>query len=244
MPNNAVHWLASVSEHCRKLIEIAGLAIRDHALYEQEANKGQLQAALKAHADALNALLPDDFPQSRIGDLLRHIRFCDPHDWYDIVLFDAPDILAKAEKHAQEIEPSPGEIEDYIHARFRPRYEMTMREPEPDYHALLLTCCVELATLFKRKSGAADDSDSEIGRVFKKDDPVLRVPQQFESETDKNLQRGAMLLMQGWRAFLRNPHAHEVRPTDDEYVVHSLMLMSFLARIIDAATVVEADGAN
>ena len=62
------------------------------------------------------------------------------------------------------------------------------------------------------------------------------VPAKLETETERNIQRGAMLLMQGWRAFVRNPHAHEERPTDKEYMVHALMLMSFLARILDGAT--------
>jgi hypothetical protein len=50
-------------------------------------------------------------------------------------------------------------------------------------------------------------------------------------------------MMQAWRAFMRNPHAHEVQPTDREYMVHGLMLMSFIARIIDGATPVEPPAA-
>lgn len=240
MASEAVEWLAAVSEHCRKLIEIAGVALRDLKEFEQEADKNTLKEALKAHKDALQALLPEDFPASRMGDLARHIGFCDPVDWYDIVLFDVPDILAKAERYALEMpDGGLGDFEEFIHARFRPRLELALREQEPDYHALILTCCIDLATHFKRKSGANDDSDAEIGRVFKKDDPVLVVPGDLETETGKNVQRGSLLLMQGWRAFIRNTHAHEVQPADKEYAVHALMLMSFLARIIDGAKRVE-----
>ncbi|MXP14025.1 TIGR02391 family protein [Altererythrobacter confluentis] len=244
MANEATEWLASVSEHCRKLIEIAGLAIRDRNEYEQDANKGTLRAALNAHKEALQGLLPEDFPNSRIGVLARHIGFCEPNDWYDIVLFDVPDILAKAERYASEMPDGQlGGFDEFLHARFRPRLELALREAEPDFHALILTYCVDLATHFQRKAGAADDSDGEIGRIFSPNNPQLLVAGNLETDTDRNLQRGAMLLMQGWRSFLRNPHAHEVRPTDEENAVHALMLMSLLARIIDGATRVEEEAA-
>lgn len=236
--SDSAEWLADISSHCRKLIEIAGIALRDLKEYEKEADKETLRAALKAYKEAIDALLPDDFPSSRIGDLSRHISFCDPVDWYDIVLFDVPDVLAKAEDYARRMpDGSLGSYEQFIHPRFRPRLELALRETEPDWHALILICCVDLATLFKRKSGANDDSDAEIGRVFKKEDPVLIVPSSLESETGKNVQRGSLLMMQGWRAFIRNTHAHEVQPADKEYAVHALMLMSFLARIIDGAKI-------
>ncbi|HET9637716.1 MAG TPA: TIGR02391 family protein [Allosphingosinicella sp.] len=236
MANDAVEWLATVSRHCRKLIELAGLAIRDAGEYDSKAARAALKEALTVHKEALFAALPQDFPASRRGDLARHIGFCEPNDWYDIVLFDVPDLLAKAEAYAVEM---PGGrtsgIEEYIHARFRPRLELAMRVENPDFHALILACSVDLATLFQRKSGANDDSDGEIGRVLNRDNPVLIVPHKLETETERNIQRGAMLLMQGWRAFIRNPHAHGERPTDREYMVHALMLMSLLARILDGA---------
>lgn len=237
MANDAVEWLATVSRHCRKIIELAGLAIRDREEYENAAAKNGLREALNTHKDALRVILPDDFPKSRISDLARHIHFCDANDWHDIVLFDVPDVLAKAEKYAFETyADKSGGIEEFLHPRFRPRLELTMRADNPDFHALVLACSVDLATLFKRKSGANDDSDGEIGRVFNRENPSLVVPAQILSETERNIQRGALLLMQGWRAFIRNPHAHEERPADQEYMVHALMLMSFLARIIDGAT--------
>jgi hypothetical protein len=234
--NNAVEWLALISKHCRKLIELAGLAIRDQEEYEGPAARKALREALSVHKDALFAALPENFPPSRRGDLARHIGFCEPNDWYDLVLFDVPDLLAKAETYALGMPAGKTrEVEDYLHARFRPRLELAMREDNPDFHALILACSVDLATLFKRKANANDDSDGEIGRVLNANNPLLVVPAALETDTDRNIQRGALLLMQGWRAFIRNPHAHEERPTDEEYMVHALMLMSLLARILDGA---------
>lgn len=241
MPNEAVEWLAGVSQHCRKIIELAGLALRDREDYEADAARKALREALNVHKDALFALLPEDFPKSRRGDLARHIGFCEPNDWHDIILFDVPDLLAKAENYAREMAPGVAGMEEFLHARFRPRLELALRADEPDYHALVLACSVDLATLFRRKSGANDDSDQEIGRIFSPNNPQLLVTGTLETDTDRNLQRGALLLMQGWRAFIRNPHAHEERPTDEEYMVHSLMLMSFLARILDGSKVPQAE---
>lgn len=240
MADEATTLLARVSEHCRQIIELAGVAIRDREEYEEEPAKSILRNALRTHRDAIAAVIPEDFPQSRLADLTRHIHFCDPNDWFDMITMDVPDILAKAETYALAMPANRlGEMADYIHVRFRPRLELAMQAPEPDYHALLLTCCVDLATHFRSKSGAADDSNGEIGRVFNVQNPVLMVPAALEDDTQRNRQRGAMLLMQGWRAFIRNPHAHEVQASDREYTVHALMLMSFIARIIDFSTVVE-----
>ncbi|NJR79345.1 TIGR02391 family protein [Sphingomonas corticis] len=237
MANAALEFMLNVSRHCRKLIETAGLAIRDQKEYATQAARAALKTALKAQQEALEAVLPADFPGGRRGDLARHIHFCEPGDWNDIVFFDVPDIMAKAEAYATELPRDDlGDLDVFIHARFRPRLAMTLQQDQPDFHALILTCSVDLATLFRQKSGAADDSDGEIGRIFSPNNPVLRVPAALATETERNIQRGSMLLMQGWRAFIRNPHAHGERPTDREYAMHALMLMSFLARIIDGAT--------
>lgn len=237
MPNAATDFCINVSRHCRQIIETAGLAIRDKDHYENAGARTALKAVLTGHQQALEAILPPDFPGARRGDLARHIHFCEPNDWHDIVLFDVPDIMAKAEIYAANLLTDDlGELEGYIHARFRPRLAMALQQDQPDFHALILTCCVDLATLFQQKSGANDDSDGEIGRVFSPQNPVLIVPTELVTETEQNIQRGSLLLMKGWKAFLRNPHVHAERPADREYAIHALMLMSFLARIIDGST--------
>lgn len=234
MPNPSTEWLAAVSTQCRKITALAGLAIRRAEEYEAAAAREALKAALKGHFDALTAMLPEDFPVGRRNDLARHIGFCEPTDWHDIVILDVPEILADAEKYALAMPSGTvGELEGFIHPLFRPRLELAMAQAEPDYHALILACSVDLATHFKKQTQANDDSDGEIGRAFGGNPPRYIVPAKLETETDRNIQRGALMLMQGWRAFIRNPHAHEVRPTDQMYMIHALMLTSFLARIID-----------
>jgi hypothetical protein len=140
MPDEATIWLARLSEHCRGIIELAGVAIRDREEHEEEPAKSMLRNALKVHRDAIALALPEDFPASRIGDLTRHIHFCVYVDWLDMITVDVPDILAKAEVYAQAMHTNViGEIGDYVHARFRPRLELAVQAPEPDFHALILT---------------------------------------------------------------------------------------------------------
>lgn len=241
MPSPSTEWLVAVSTHCRKITALAGLALRGAEEYESTAARAALKSALKGHYDALSALLPDDFPISRRHDLARHIGFCEPTDWHDMVIMDVPEILADAEKYALSMPANTvGALEAFVHPLFRPRLELTMAQAEPDYHALILACSVDLATHFKKHTQAADDSEGEMGKAFGGNTPKFVVPMKLETETEKNIQRGSLMLMQGWRAFIRNPHSHEVRPTDQQYMIHALMLMSFLARIIDGATAAPA----
>jgi uncharacterized protein (TIGR02391 family) len=239
MIENPVEWLASVSKQCRLITETAALGWLEA---EQSGATGQLtetKPVLVEHFRSLRDLIPEDFPNSRLSDLARHIKFCELHDCKDIVLNDVPDVLAKAEEYATELPTNRvGELSDYLAPQFRQRFEMTLAQPEPDYHALVLTCCIALGDMFKRKAGVAEDSDSELGRAFKANDPLLLVTGSLNSEQDRNYQRGAMLLFQGARAFLRNTHAHEQVPTDKELAVHALMLLSLLADILGASKVV------
>ena len=236
MAHASVEFLAAVSEHCRKIIELAGVAIRDKEDYEDGAARESLKQAMGSHFRALSAILPEDFPTSRRWDLARHIKFCEPHDWFDIVLWDVPDVLAKAEQYALGMKQSDlSALDEFLHPSFRPRVELALQAEQPNYHDLLVACCTALATQFVKKSGATDDSDGEVGRIFSPNNPELLVADDVETETNKNRQRGGMLLMQGWRAFVRNPHAHGEQPTDEAYAAHALMLMSFLGRIIDGA---------
>ncbi len=223
------------------------MAIRNPEDYGAELTRNALRDAMSNHLGAIRAALPQEFPNSRIDDLGRHIYFCEQNDWFDIVLHDVPDLLAKAEMFAKEMQVTDaGSFDRFLHPEFRARVELAEQADQPNYHDLIVACCTALATQFTRKSGAENDSDGEIGRVFSPNEPVLMVPSDLDNETNRNRQRGALLLMQGWRAFVRNPHAHGEQPYDEEYAVHVLMLMSFLGRILDGSTVVGEDinGAN
>lgn len=219
------------------------VAYRD-ASYEDPRPKGTLEAVkvvLARDLAALKALLPDDFPSSRIGDLTRHVSFCHMHDCLDIAGFDLPDVMSKAEEYALSHIPRDrsGEIGNYLHPSLRPRLDKELAMSEPDYHALVLKAAIILGDTFKAKAGAQNDKDDEIGKAFRKDQPRLMVMPDLTSETNQNFQRGTMLMMQGVRAFYRNTYAHGQIAATHRNAVHALIIMSMLTEIIDGSVVAD-----
>ena len=238
MIENAVEWLADVSRQCRLITETAALGWIEAVETEERGELTQIKPVLIAHQSALERLIPDDFPASRRSDLARHIHFCQPGDCRDIVLHDVPDVLAKTEEYARMLPTNKvGEIGDFLEPTFRQRLQTTLAQPHPNYHGLVLTCCIALGDMFKRKAGTQEDSDGELGRAFRSNGPLLLVTGSLATDQDRNYQRGAQLLFQGARAYFRNTHAHAEVPTDKELAVHSLMVLSLLSRILGDAQV-------
>jgi uncharacterized protein (TIGR02391 family) len=236
-------WLAKVSKLCRRMTEQAVIAYRD-AEYEDPKPRGTLEAVqtvLSRDYEELSALLPDDFPKSRLGDLRRHISFCHVHDCIDIAGFDLPDVMEKAEQYALAQAPRElsGEIGNYLHPYYRARLDREMAMADPDYHGLIAKAAIVLGDSFKAKAGVKNDKDSEIGRAFNLDKPVIKVMDDLTSETNKNFQRGTMLMLQGVRAFYRNTYTHGQIAATHRNAVHALIVMSLLNEIIDGATLVE-----
>jgi uncharacterized protein Ymh len=236
---NPTRWLAKVSNKCRRITELAVVAVRDAeaAAVERRETLEATKSAFEPIFSDLTELLPEDFPASRLNDLARHIHYSQIHDCIDIAAFDIPDILEKAENYAQEhIQESPsGEIGDYLHPVYRARLDREFSIADPDFHGLVAKACILLGDAFKDRAGVSDDQDREIGRAFRLDDPTIRVLPVLESATAKNFQRGTMLLLQGVRAFYRNTHLHGEIPTTKRQAVHALIIMSMLNEILDAA---------
>ena len=238
--NNSTRWLAQVSKQCRLLTETAVTSYVDMA--DEGFPGGQAKAAkrvLETHLDRLRELLPEDFPESRIGELSRHVQFSQAQDFSDIAAYDVPDVLEKAEEYAQSltVDDRLGDLGDYIHPVYRQRVETELASPKPDFHQLILKCCILLGDEFKRKSGMKSDDDSDLGRAFRVDDPRLQIRPTLETQTDKNFQRGAQLLFQGARAFFRNTHAHENIMVSQRMGVRAVILLSVLSCILDRSTV-------
>ncbi len=79
---NPTEWLAKVSKTCRRLTEQSVVALRDAQDDETARNQTlqSTQTVLQTHFETLKELLPDDFPQSRMNDLGRHIHYCQQGD--------------------------------------------------------------------------------------------------------------------------------------------------------------------
>lgn len=232
-----VVWLARVSRQLRRITMIAMEAFEASLEDEQKQAPEGTREKLQALYEGLVELIPEDFPASAIGDMARHMRFSESGDCRDIVRFDAPDILMKAEKLAvyrSREQQSDHDVRNLVHEIFRRKLVQTLKADEPDYHGLVLQCSVILADWFRNKTGMPDEMGA-IGKAFSPKDPVLMVPSDLDTETNRNYQQGAMYLFQGYRAYFRNTHAHGITDTDERLAVHALMLFSLLADILDAS---------
>jgi uncharacterized protein (TIGR02391 family) len=239
IPDEPTIWLAKVSRALRRLSKAA----LDAYLEALERDDRQVPEGTKPLLEtlllALKELLPDTFPASALGNLSRHVHFSERSDCHDIARFDVLDILEKAERFAvalsrkQREAGSERDIANLVDEIFRAKLLATQKSENPDWHALVLQCSVLLVERFKAVTGMQSDEMGAIGKVFSlKEEPVLLVPPNLDTDTNKSLQQGAMLLFQGFRQFIRNPHAHGITDTDEDTAYQMLMLMTLLVNIL------------
>lgn len=248
MPEDPTIWLARVSRALRRLSKAALEAYLEAEDRDDRQVPDNTKPLLETHLQSLKELLPDEFPASALSNLSRHVHFSERGDCHDIVRFDVPDVLEKAEKLAVAFARKHGEtngeldIVNLVDEIFRSKLIATQSSAHPDWHALILQCSVMLAERFKAVSGAASDEMGAIGGVFSLKDPVLMVPPNLDTDTNRSMQTGAMLLFQGFRQYVRNPHAHGVTATDEDTAYQMLMLMTLLLNILVTAQRVPSEG--
>ncbi|MDB5693560.1 MAG: hypothetical protein JWO81_2623 [Alphaproteobacteria bacterium] len=238
MPEDPTIWLAKVSMTARALSR-AALAAYIAAKEGDGGVPDTTKPLLEAKFAALKELLPDEFPS--LGNLPRHVHFAERSDCRDIAETDVPDFMAKAEVFAMVLAAKAREtagetdIVNLVDEIFRRKLISTQESDHPDWHALVLQCSVLTVERFRAVTGMQSDEMGAIGKVFSLKDPVLMVPTDLDTETNKSVQVGAMLLFQGFRQFIRNPHAHGVTPTTEDDAYAALMLMTMLLEILAAA---------
>lgn len=234
---NPTEWLAQVSQKLREITRVASNAFIDsHENEDREVPNGTKEL-LATHYKALKEIIPDDFPQSAFGDMGRHIRFSESIDMRNIAFDDAPDIMEKAESYAiaaTQSHENEFDVRNLVDEIFRRKLLNTINSDDQDYHALVLTCSVILSDRLRNMAGGED-----VGKIFSPKDPILMVPPDLESSTNRNYQQGAMWLFQGFQAFFRNTHAHGVTDTDRDMALQALMLFSLLANILASARPVD-----
>lgn len=234
---NPVEWLAKVSQKLREIVKVASSAFLESRENEDRDVPNGTKELLATHYKALKEIIPDDFPQSALGEMARHIRFSESIDMQNIAFDDAPDVMEKAERYAiaaTQSQESEFDVRNLVDEIFRRKLLNTISSDDQDYHALVLTCSVILADRLRSVAGSED-----VGKIFSPKDPILMVPSDLESSTNKNYQQGAMWLFQGFQAFFRNTHAHGVTNTDRDMALQALMLFSLLANILASARPVD-----
>ena len=99
--------------------------------------------------------------------------------------------------------------------------------------------CVNNAV--KEKSKVSNDGDSLMRHVFSANSPVLML-NSFQSESDRNEQRGYMDIFAGAMTGIRNPRAHEHEIVDDpETALEMLIIANHLMRKLEHSTAASSD---
>lgn len=241
IPEDPTIWFARVSRALRRLSSIALEAYLEAEERDDRQVAEGTKALMETHLHALKELLPDEFPASALGNLSRHVHFSERGDCHDIVRFDVPDVIEKAERFAIALSRAhqgadhDRDIVGLVDEIFRAKLVATLNAEDPDWHALILQCSVLLVERFKSVSGLQSDSMDAIGRAFSLRDPILLLPPDLETDTNRSLQQGALLLFQGFRQYIRNPHAHGVTLTDEDGAHQMLMFMTLLLDILSSA---------
>lgn len=82
------------------------------------------------------------------------------------------------------------------------------------------------------------DGQPLMQRVFSPDNPLLLVEGNLDTQTNKDTQRGYMMMFSGAMSAIRNPKAHENMTISKDDAVRKLMFASMLMYKLDAAQLV------
>ena len=116
------------------------------------------------------------------------------------------------------------EIERAVGQRYRDGY----------YSDAILEATKALTALVKYRSAYTQDGIDLMQNVFSPSKPVLKFNDLLD-ESDKNEQRGFMMLFSGAVTALRNPRAHKIIKDDPEEAIEFIAFISLLAKLVDKA---------
>ena len=91
-----------------------------------------------------------------------------------------------------------------------------------------------LNDLVRLRSGQSTDGTSLMERVFSPSNPILRF-NDLSDQSDRDEQKGFMMMFSGAVAGLRNPRAHKLIKDDPERALEFIAFVSLLAKLIDGA---------
>jgi len=90
--------------------------------------------------------------------------------------------------------------------------------------------------LVRLRSGIEDlDGIKLMEKVFSPNSPVLKF-NKMADESDKDEQKGFMMMLSGAVAGLRNPRAHKIIKDDPEMALEYIAYISLLAKLVDKSS--------
>jgi uncharacterized protein (TIGR02391 family) len=102
------------------------------------------------------------------------------------------------------------------------------------YSNAVLAAVNALTALVRHRSGYTQDGTTLMEQVFSLSKPVLKF-NDLVDESDRNEQKGFMLILSGVVTALRNPRAHKQIDDDPEEAVEFIAFISLLAKRVDNA---------
>ena len=105
------------------------------------------------------------------------------------------------------------------------------------HYADAVEAAVKALNAFVRlRSGLEIDGSQLMERAFSPNNPVLAF-NGLENQSDRDEQKGFMMLFSGAVAGLRNPRAHSFIEDDPERALEFIAFVSLLAKLLDAASI-------
>jgi uncharacterized protein (TIGR02391 family) len=102
------------------------------------------------------------------------------------------------------------------------------------YANAILDAVKALNNLVRLRSGLESDGDALMTTAFSSGKPILRF-NDLQDESDRNEQKGFMMMFAGAVAGLRNPRAHKLIKDDRERALEFIAFVSLLAKLLDGA---------
>ncbi len=100
------------------------------------------------------------------------------------------------------------------------------------YKSAILDSIQYLGDLIREKSGLAGDGVNLIGAAFGGENPKIKL-NTLRSETEKNIQKGTMFILQGIYSAYRNPRSHSKIEDSDQTAFEIIIFINHLLKIID-----------
>jgi uncharacterized protein (TIGR02391 family) len=91
-----------------------------------------------------------------------------------------------------------------------------------------------LNALVRLRSGIEEDGSTLMERVFSPKNPILKF-NDLVDDSDRNEQKGYMMMFSGAVSGLRNPRAHKLIQDDPERALEFIAFVSLLAKLLDGA---------
>lgn len=180
-------------------------------------------------------LFPDDFHPDRAGDLARHLRFAELHDFSDIENFDIPAVIDSVNRYGrsgtefilEELERVHigSDVSDLLHPQVKDACVDLISKRQ--FGEAAQKAVGLLMDELRRLSGKDADGDSLIRQAIGTN-PNSVALSDCETNNSKQVTEGLKLIAQGLYKGVRNPVAHgwnELRSTD---VLQIMAIVSFL----------------